>query len=132
MARLDRRTAQILVVVLALVAVIGFGQGLAQALKAPRPEQVAAGVDPSRDPVPNAAALTGPPLDEARVRQIAREEAAAALGATRRKAAPTPKDDDDGADDSAPARASASPDGGATAPAPAPAPSAPAAPTPPG
>lgn len=100
MARLDTGAVRILVVVLALTALIGFSQSLGQALRAPRPEQVAAGVDPSRDPVPNAAALTGPVLDEARVRQIAREEAAAALG-VRKKAAAPKADADDGGDDSA-------------------------------
>ena len=121
MARLDTQAARLLAGVLALTALIGFGQGLAQALRAPRPEQVAAGVDPSRDPVPNAAALTGPALDEARVRQVAREEASAALGATRRKAAAaTPKADDEEAD--APARPAAA------EPAPAPAPATPTAP----
>ena len=125
MARLDMRAARLLAVVLALTALIGFGQGLTQVMRAPRPEQVAAGVDPSRDPVPNAAALTGPVLDEARVRQIAREEASAALGA-RRKAAPAPKDDADDGDDDAPARPSLS-EPPAAAPAP-PAPSAPATP----
>lgn len=94
MANLDRRAAWLLVAVLAMVAVVGFGQGLARALNAPRPEQAAAGVDPSRDPVPNASPLTGPVLDEARVRQIAREEASAALGAARKKAAPKPAEVD--------------------------------------
>lgn len=126
MARLDTRAARLLAVVLALTALIGFGQGLAQAMRAPRPEQVAAGVDPSRDPVPNAAALTGPVLDEARVRQIAREEASAALGA-RKKAAPSPKDDADNGDDDAAAKPSASEPSGSP-PAAAPAPATPATP----
>ncbi len=129
MARLDKGAAQLLAVVLGLVALIGFGQGLAQALKAPRPEQVAAGVDPSRDPVPNAAALSGPALDEARVRQIAREEATAALGAARKKpAAPKPKDDS--SDDDAPTHAAAPSDAAASPPAATPV--APAATTTPG
>ena len=129
MARLDTRAAGLLAVVLGLTALIGFGQGLAQALRAPRPEQVAAGVDPSRDPVPNASALTAPALDEARVRQIAREEASAALGATRKRAAAPKPDDDDASDSDDPARPAA-----ADAP-PAPPPSAasgPAAPATPG
>ena len=128
MARLDNGAVRLLAVVLALTALVGFGQGLGQAMRAPRPEQVAAGVDPSRDPVPNAAALSGPVLDEARVRQIAREEASAALGA-RRKAAAAPKAEaDDGGDDDAAARPAA-----AEPPAPAPAPAqAPATPATPG
>lgn len=102
MARLDSGAARLLAIVLALTALIGFGQGLAQALRAPRPEQVSAGVDPSRDPVPNAHALAGPVLDEARVRQIAREEASAAFGAARKKAAaPKPSTDEDAASDDA-------------------------------
>lgn len=126
MARLDHRTARLLAVVLALTAAIGFGQGLAQALRAPRPEQVSAGVDPSRDPVPNAAALTGPGLDEARVRQIAREEAAAALG-VRKKAAPAPKADADDGDADAPSKPDAS-EPPAAPPAPAPAATSPSTP----
>ena len=128
MARLDTRAAGLLAAVLALTALIGFGQGLAQALRAPRPEQVAAGVDPMRDPVPNASALTGPAMDEARIRQIAREEAVAAVGATHKKAAPAAKADDDAADDSAPASTSSPPEPAAPAAAP---PAAPAA-APPG
>lgn len=126
MARLDTGAARILAVVLALTALIGFGQGLAQAMRAPRAEQVTAGVDPSRDPVPNASALAGPVLDEARVRQIAREEASAALGARKKTAAAPKADDGDDADD-APARpvASEAPAAPAT---PSPAPATPANP----
>ena len=130
MARLDKGAARLLAVVLGLVALIGFGQGLAQALKAPRPEQVEAGVDPSRDPVPNAAALSGPAMDEARVRQIAREEATAALSAARKRAAPTPKAQDDSSEDDAPAHAAAPTE--VTPVSPVTVPTAPAATTPPG
>ncbi len=133
MARLSARSAQLLAVVLALTALIGFGQGLAQALKAPRPEQVSAGVDPSRDPVPNASALTGPALDEARVRQIAREEATAALGVTHKK--PAPAKADTASDDDTPAstgRPAATPEASAPAAPTTSGPPTPATSTPPG
>ncbi len=131
MARLDQRAAGLLAIVLGLVALIGFGQGLTQALKAPRPEQVAAGVDPSRDPVPNASALGGGAMDEARVRQIAREEATAALGAPHKKPVPAPKAEEDSSDDDGPARTAAPADAAPTAPsAPAPPAAPPAAPPP--
>ena len=102
MTTLDRRAAWILVAALGLVALIGFGQGLKRALDAPRPAQVSAGVDPVRDPVPNASPLsTGPVLDEARVRQIAREEAGVLI-APRRKAAVAAAPEPDSADAAAP------------------------------
>ena len=90
MAKLDRRAAWLLFGILTMMAVLSFGQGLVHALSAPRPEQPAAGVDPSRDPIPRASALTGPVLDEARVREIAREEATAAAAVVRKRAAPPP------------------------------------------
>lgn len=91
MVTLDRRAASLLAWILALVALAGFAQGLAHELSSRRPEAPAAGVDPSRDPVPNASPIAGPALDEARVRQIAREEATTALGAQAKKKAAAPK-----------------------------------------
>ena len=107
MLKLDARAARILFGVLGLVALISFANSLAAALRAPRAEVVSAGVDPSRDPVPNASAVVGGQvLDEARIRQIAREEASAALGA--RKSAPAaakPRPEPDAAsDDDSPAK----------------------------
>ncbi len=128
MAKLDSRAVQLLALVLGLTALAGFSQGLVHALEAPRPEQAAAGVDPRRDPVPNASAMTGATvLDEARVREIAREEAVAALGASaRRKAAPVREAEEPDADDAAPATKSPE---GASAPAATPAPQAAPAPS---
>ncbi len=91
MVMLDRGAARLLILALAAVALAGFAQGLAHELSARRPDAPAVGVDPSRDPVPNASPLAGPVLDEARVRQIAREEASAALGAQARRKAAAPK-----------------------------------------
>ena len=91
MVTLDRRGAWLLICALALAALASFAQGLTHELSARRPESPAAGVDPSRDPVPNASPIAGPVLDEARIRQIAREEASAALGAQAKKKAAPPK-----------------------------------------
>ena len=124
MAKLDSRAVWLLAVVLGLTALVGFSQGLVHALEAPRPEQAAAGVDPRRDPVPNASALSGAALDEDRVRQIAREEAVAALGATRRKAA-APAEKAQEADDIAPAPMSVEGPAAAAPPPAAPAPATP-------
>lgn len=134
MAILDRRAAWLLFGVLALTALVGFSQGLVRALGAPRPEAAAAGVDPVRDPVPNASPLTGPVLDEARIRQIAREEASAALGAgaaARRKAAAarTEEEDEDAAAPMSTAGAPAVP--ALPPPSPAPTTALPPTPTPP-
>ena len=122
------RTATFILIALALVAVIGFGQGLSHAFTAPRPEEALQSVgDPARDPVPLAKAMTGPVLDEARVRQIAREEADAALARSRPKKAAPKEEDVDDRDAAAPMSAAPKP----VEPAPASAPSTPpASPTP--
>lgn len=133
MAILDRRAAWLLFGVLALTALVGFSQGLARALSSPRPESAAVGVDPVRDPVPNASPLSAPVLDEARIRQIAREEATAALGAPARKKAAAPKPEEQDEDAAAPMSTSGAPATAAPASpaaAAAPAPTTPAPPTP--
>lgn len=100
-AAAQRRLAWIVLAILACVALIGFGQGLFHAL----------GAAPARSPAQDGAAplsTTGvrareasalPLLDEARVRQIAREEAEAALGRARprKPRAVQPSDADDAA-----------------------------------
>lgn len=94
MANLDGRAAWILLTVLALTAVVGFEQGLVRALSAARDAGPAAAADASREPVPSAQPLASAPLDEAQVRQIARQEAEAALSRAKpRKAAPVEADD---------------------------------------
>lgn len=99
MAARSSPSVRYLVVVLALVAVCGFAQGVVHALNAPRTETAAAGDDPGRDPVPLAKPLAaGVVLDEARVRQIAREEADAAMTRARPKKAVVKDDDEATAD----------------------------------
>ncbi len=99
MAKLDGRAAWILLTVLALTAVLGFEQGLVRALSVAKDAGPAA-ADPNREPVPSAQPLASAPLDEAQVRQIARQEAEAALARAKpKKAAPVDTDDAaDGAD----------------------------------
>ncbi len=94
MSKLDGRAAWILLTVLALTAVIGFEQGLVRALAAAKDAGPAATSDASREPVPSAQPLASAPLDEAQVRQIARQEAEAALARAKpKKAAPAETDD---------------------------------------
>lgn len=87
-AATERKLAWIVLAILLCVAVIGFDQGLKSALAAPRsalPGETAAGVA-ATGAVPREA---GAPalLDEARVHEIAREEADAALA----RAKPAPR-----------------------------------------
>ncbi len=94
----QRRLAWIVLAILACVALIGFGQGLFRVLGAaparPAAQDGAAPLDTTGVRAREASAL--PLLDEARVRQIAREEAEAALARARphkpRAAAPSADD----------------------------------------
>ena len=100
----DRKLAWLVLAILACVALIGFTHGLKGALAGPRilPGETAGAVAtaagaPARD------AATGLPLDEARVHEIAREEADAALARARpaapRRPRPAAQDDADDADE---------------------------------
>ena len=112
MSNLDRRSAWILLAVLALVAVIGLEQGVIHGLAAVRTDAAAQTADQAeREPVPRAVPLSTPSLDEPTVRRIAREEAEAAIVRSRpKKAAPAPDTTpDDAASDAAAPPPQASP-----------------------
>ena len=98
-AAAQRRLAWIVLAILACVALIGFGQGLFRVLGAASATRTAqdAAAPLSTTGVRAREASALPLLDEARVRQIAREEAEAALARVRprkpRAAQPTSEDD---------------------------------------
>ena len=105
-AATERKLAWIVLAILACVALIGFGQGLLHALAAtPRTGAVEGGgavVAPLGVAPRDAGAAL--PLDEARVHEIAREEADAAIARARPPArkARTPEPEAEDADDAAP------------------------------
>jgi hypothetical protein len=101
-AATDRRLAWLVLAILACVALIGFGRGLSQALsaRAPQPGESSALLASPSSVQPRDASSPAP-LDEARVHEIAREEADAALTRARpapRKPRAEPEADDDDAD----------------------------------
>ena len=99
LAATDRKLAWIVLAILACVALIGFGQGLLHALAAaPRPIAAEGGALAAPLGVAPRDAREALPLDEARVHEIAREEADAAIArarpAARKARVPEPEADD--------------------------------------